>query len=244
MKNLGVIGKKIGMMQLFVEDGVCVPVTVLQITPNAVVQKRTEAVDGYTALQLGAGDIREKLVNLPKKGHFKKAGVEPKRHLVEFRVSSKEAEAYEMGASIGMDLFKDVVSVDVAATSKGKGYAGVMKRHNFSGFRATHGTHEFFRHGGSIGCRAKPGKVFKGKRMSGHMGDERVTVINLRVIRFMAEEGLLCVRGAVPGGKGSMVEIRPSTRKAKALHGVAGAQVEEGLKNPMKAAKAGAKGKK
>lgn len=241
--KLGLMATKVGMTQIFLDDGVRVPVTVLKLEPNVVVSKKVSEKDGYTALQLGTGFIREKLLTKADKGHFAKSNVEPKRHLREFRVDQAKLDAYEIGASIGLEFFEGVASVDVTGISKGKGYAGVMKRHNFSGFPRTHGTHEFFRHGGSIGMRAKPGKVLKGKRMAGHMGDETVRVQNLRVIRVMLEENLLLLRGAVPGAKGKLIEVAPSTRKPKILPGVGGHALEEASKNPMKASKAGAKGK-
>ena len=240
--TIGIMASKVGMTQIFIEDGVRVPVTVLKVEPNVIVTKKTKERDGYTALQLGFGQIRQKLVDKPTTGHFKKSNLTPTRHLMEFRVDEKTLEKYEIGSAIGLEFFEGATSIDVAGTSKGKGFAGVMKRHNFSGFPRTHGTHEYFRHGGSIGMRAQPGKVLKGKRMAGQMGDERVLAINLRIIRVMPEEGLLLVRGAVPGAKNKMVELYRSTRKAKALPGVAGTVIEEGSKNPMKASKAGAKG--
>lgn len=241
--TIGLMATKVGMTQIFLEDGVRVPVTVLKLEPNVVISKKVTEKDGYTALQLGAGAIRESLVNKAKKGHFAKANTQALRTLREFRVDQNGLDAYELGAALGLELFENVTSVDVTGVSKGKGFAGVMKRHNFSGFPRTHGTHEYFRHGGSIGMRAKPGKVLKGKRMAGHMGDETMTVQNLRVIRVMPEENLLLLRGAVPGGKGQLVNVYASTRKPKALPGVAGHVIEEGSKNPMKASKAGAKGK-
>ncbi|MBH1988461.1 MAG: 50S ribosomal protein L3 [Myxococcaceae bacterium] len=241
--TIGLMATKVGMTQVFLEDGVRVPVTVLKIEPNHVVSKKIIAKDGYTALQLGVGSIRDSLLNKPKKGHLAKANLGALRHLCEFRVDQTTLDSYELGATIGLELFDQVSSVDIAGTSKGKGFAGVMKRHNFSGFPRTHGTHEYFRHGGSIGMRSKPGKVLKGKRMAGHMGDETITTQNLRVIRTLAEDNLLLVRGAVPGAKGKIVNVFASTHKPKALPGVAGHVVEEGSKNPMKASKAGAKGK-
>lgn len=240
--TMGLMATKVGMTQIFVEDGVRIPVTVLKLEPNVVISKKTLETDGYTAVQLGYGQIREKLVNLPRKGHFKKANVEPMRFLREFRVDAKQLEGLEVGARLGLELFEGVVSLDIAGDSKGKGFAGVIKRHHFSGFPASHGTHEYFRHGGSIGMRAQPGKVLKGKRMAGQMGDERAVAQNLRVIRVMPEENLILVRGAVPGSKGNWVEIKASTHKAKAIRGVGGNTIEEASKNPMKASKAGAKG--
>ena len=235
---LGLMATKVGMAQIFVEDGVRVPVTILKVDPNTIVQKRTMETDGYTAVQVGYGSIREKLVNKAKMGHFAKAKVAPSRSLVEFRANEEEMADKDVGSVLDVSMFAGVQSLDISGVSKGKGFAGVMKRHNFKGFRATHGTHEYFRHGGSIGCRAKPGKVFKGKKMAGQMGNERVTTINLRIIQIDTENNLIMVRGAVPGSKNCVVELRASARKARALHGVGGAVVEEGLKNPMKASKA------
>jgi large subunit ribosomal protein L3 len=240
-KVLSLLAKKMGMTQIFVDEGVRIAVTVLKVEPNVVISKRTKEKDGYTAVQIGFGDIREKLVNKAKAGHFAKANVKAMRHLREWRVDEKTLEGLEIGQNIDLGLLEGVTSIDVSSVSKGKGYAGVMKRHNFGGFPATHGTHETFRHGGSIGMRAQPGKVLKGKKMAGHMGVELVTTLNLRVIRVMNEEGLLLVRGAVPGGKGAVVEVKASTRSAKAIRHIGGQVVEEASKNPMKASKAGAK---
>ena len=236
---LGFLATKIGMTQIFTESGVRVPVTVLKVESNVIVQKRTAEKDGYTALQIGYGDKREKNVNQPEAGHFKKAGVSAKRELREFRVDGEVVNQYEVGDELPLSLLQDVRSLDIAGTSKGKGFAGVMKRHNMAGFRATHGTHEYFRHGGSIGCRAKPGKVFKGKKMPGQMGNTRVRTINLAVEGLALEEGLVFIRGAVPGSKGGIVELTPSQRTANRGRGVIGS-VEVKSKNPMKASKAGA----
>lgn len=241
--KMGLMATKVGMTQVFLEDGVRVPVTVLKLEPNIVVSKKISDKDGYTALQLGVGTIRESLVNKAKRGLFAQANTEPRRHLREFRVDQSKLDTHEIGSQIGFELLEGVTSLDVSGISKGKGFAGVMKRHNFSGFPGSHGTHEYFRHGGSIGMRAKPGKVLKGKRMPGRMGNETVTIQNLRVIRVMPEENLILLRGAVPGSKGKVVEIYPSSRKPKALPGVGGQMVEEGSKNPMKASKAATKGK-
>lgn len=240
-KPLSLLAKKMGMTQVFVDEGVRIPVTVLQVDPNVVISTKTMEKDGYTAIQVGFGDIREKLVNKAHKGQFAKANTAPLRHLREWRVDAKQLEGVEIGQKFDLGLLEGVGSVDVTSVSKGKGYAGVMKRHNFGGFPATHGTHETRRHGGSIGMRAEPGKVLKGKKMAGHMGDEVVTTLNLRVIRLMNEENLVLVRGAVPGGKGALVEITASSRSPKAVRHIGGQVVEEGSKNPMKASKAGAK---
>jgi large subunit ribosomal protein L3 len=235
---LGILAKKIGMTQLFLEDGLCVAVTVLQVEKNTIVQKKTVANDGYNALQVGTGTVREKLRNKPELGHFAKHNVGPQRLLREFRVDDATAGKLNTGDAVGFDLIKDAKSLDISGTSKGKGTAGVMKRHNMSGFRATHGTHEYFRHGGSIGCRATPGKVHKGKRMSGRMGDERVTVQNLMLVQVDEEKGLIFVRGAVPGAKQGYVEVRASTHNAKRGKALRDA-AQIASKNPMKASKAG-----
>lgn len=245
--SLGILATKAGMTQIFTQEGVRVPVTVLQVLPNKIVQKKTVETDGYVALQLGYGDRREKNLTKPVAGHLKKAGlldgVGPAT-LREFRVSEEELAKYNVGDTLGLEVLGEAPqSVDVSGTSKGKGFAGVMKRHNMSGFRRTHGTHEYFRHGGSIGCRAQPGKVHKGKRMAGHMGDERVTVLNLNVVQVVPERGLILVRGAVPGSKDSVIELRASTRKANKIPGLA-AEAQVASKNPMKASKAGAGKKK
>jgi large subunit ribosomal protein L3 len=236
--RLGVLATKVGMTQIFMEDGLRVPVTILHVTPNTVVQKRTVDNDGYTALQIGTGDKREKLLNKAQLGHFKKHSVQPQRHLVEFRVDGDKLGQWDTGKTYGVELLDGVKSVDVASTSKGKGTAGVMKRHHMKGFRATHGTHEYFRHGGSIGCRATPGKVHKGKRMSGRMGNERVTTLNIMIVKIDAEQGLVYLRGAVPGAKGALVEVQASThtaQKGRALR----SEAQILSKNPMKASKAG-----
>lgn len=235
---LGLLATKEGMTQMFLEDGVRVPVTVMRVEPNVIIQKKTVEKDGYNALQLGYGDIREKLVNKPATGHFKKAGADLKRHLREVRVTEEELAQYEVGQSIDAEALNEAESLDIAGVSKGRGFAGVMKRHNMKGFQATHGTHEVFRHGGSIGCRAEPGKVFKGKKMPGQMGNARVTVKNLRVIEVDGEEGIIIVRGSVPGAKGALVELHQSSRKVRPLHGIGGAVITERSKNPMKASKA------
>jgi large subunit ribosomal protein L3 len=236
--SVGLLATKIGMTQLFMEDGLRVAVTVLQVEKNTVVQKKTKAKDGYLAVQVGTGTIREKLVTKPLAGHFTKHNVPAQRHLVEFRVTEAEASKLNTGDTVGFDTIQVGTSIDVSGVSKGKGTAGVMKRHHMKGFRATHGTHEYFRHGGSIGMRATPGKVHPGKRMSGRMGNERVTTQNLAIVRLDEEQGLIFVRGAVPGAPGAFLEIRASTHKilrGKALR----AEAQIASKNPMKASKAG-----
>lgn len=204
--------RKIGMTQYFNEAGECIPVTVLDAQPNRVVQKKTEESDGYTAVQLGFGEKR--LVRTPKaeQKHFEKAGVAPQRVLKESRISAEELEEYEVGQEIGVDIFSEGQRVDVIGTSKGRGTTGVVKRHGFAVKRRTHGTHEFFRHGGAIGAGAYPGKVIKGLKMPGRHGNARTTATNLEVIRVDPEKKLLFVRGGVPGHNDGVVRVRPSVR--------------------------------
>ena len=236
---IGLLATKVGMTQIFTDDGVRIPVTVLQVKENSVVQKRTTDRDGYTAIQVGYGEKSQKRFSKALSGHYGKAGVTPKQTLREFRCTAEESEKYELGASLDLDILDNVGSLDITGVSKGKGFAGVMKRHNFKGFRATHGTHEYFRHGGSIGCRAKPGRVFKGKKMPGQMGNENVTVLNIAVEQILPEDNLVLVRGAVPGGKGQTVQLVPSSHTAKVGRGMTQEQQTKS-KNPMKASKAGA----
>jgi len=200
--------RKLGMTQLFDQNGDCVPVTVLSAEPNVVVQKKTEETDGYTALQLGYGERRVSLFNKPSRGHFEKANTAPRRHLKESRVDAEQADAYEVGGEVGCDVFEAGQVVDVIGVSKGRGTAGVIKRHNFSVKRRTHGTHENTRHGGAIGAGAWPAKVMKGMKMSGRMGNESVTVRNLVVFQVDAERHLLFVRGGVPGHRDAVVRVR------------------------------------
>ena len=236
--TLGLIAKKMGMIQIF-KEGVMVPVTVMRVGLNRIIDKCSQDVRGYNAFQIGHGSVKGKALNRCQNGYFLSKGIDsPVRYLREFQVGEGDLVKYNIGDFIGVDFFRDVLSVDVSSVSKGKGFAGVMKRHNFSGFPRTHGTHEYFRHGGSIGMRAKPGRVFKGKKMPGQMGNERVTTSNLRVVGLLEDKEILFVRGAVPGAKGSIVEIRPSYRKAHALINLSGIQARDVSKNPMKASKA------
>jgi large subunit ribosomal protein L3 len=237
--TIGVLAKKIGMTQYFQDDGLRVACTVLQLEDNVVIQKRTVENEGYSALQVGAGSIREKLVDKATAGHFKKANVPAMRLLKEWRVAPDVAAKHNVGDKLGLDVLKAVKSVDVSGVSKGRGTQGVIKRHHMAGFRATHGTHEYFRHGGSIGCRATPGKVHKGKRMAGRMGNERVTTLNVAIMKLDEAKNLIFLRGAVPGPDGGIIELVPSLHKVqKGQRMVAEAQVAS--KNPMKASKAGA----
>jgi len=207
----GLIGKKIGMSQLFDDTGNVIPVTVVEAGPCVVVQKKDEARDGYNALQLGFGKQKNQRVNRPLRGHMAKAEKGSFRVLREFRVD--DVSGYEVGQELTVtDFVKPGDLVDVTGTSKGRGFAGVMKRWDFRGFSRTHGTHEYFRHGGAIGNRSYPGKVFKGKRMAGHWGNERVSIQNLRVVEVRAEENLLLVKGAIPGSNGGLVLVRRAVK--------------------------------
>ncbi|PWR19386.1 50S ribosomal protein L3 [Zavarzinia aquatilis] len=206
----GVIAKKIGMTRLFAADGAHVPVTVLQIDNLQVVATRTVETDGYTAVQLGSGKAKVKNVSKPMRGHYAKAGVEPKMKLVEFRVS--EDALLNVGDELSVEHFNVGQKIDVTGETKGKGFQGVMKRWNFGGLRATHGVSVSHRSHGSTGQRQDPGKVFKGKKMAGHLGSERVTVQNLEVAKVDEPRGLILVKGAVPGAKGSYVLVRDAVK--------------------------------
>ncbi len=208
----GLIAQKLGMTRIFTDDGTNVPVTVLGLQNCQVVGQRTEDKDGYTALQLGAGAAKVKNVSKARRGQFAAAKVEPKRCVAEFRVSAENL--IEVGASMLADHFSDGQLVDVTGTSVGKGFAGAMKRHNFSGLRASHGVSISHRSHGSTGNSQDPGKVFKGKKMAGHMGAERVTTQNLTIVRTDNERGLIMVRGSVPGSKGGWVFIRDAVKHA------------------------------
>ncbi len=210
--TIGIIGRKCGMTRVFTEEGNSIPVTVIEASPNRVAQVKTEEKDGYRALQVTIGSKRAKLVNKPEAGHFAKARVEAGEGLWELRLSGEEGADLEPGAELGVDQFEAGQMVDVTGTSKGKGFAGVVKRHNFSMQDATHGNSLSHRAPGSIGQCQTPGRVFKGKKMAGHMGDERVTTQNLEIIRIDTERNLLLVKGAVPGAPGGAVAVRPSVK--------------------------------
>ncbi len=202
----GLIGKKVGMTSIFDENGKNVPCTVIEAGPCVITQVRTEEVDGYTGLQLGFDDKAEKRANKAETGHFKKAGTSPKKKVVEFQGFEGE---YKLGDTVGVDIFVEGEFVDVAGTSKGKGFQGVVKRHGFRGVgQATHGQHNRLRAPGSIGAGSDPSRVFKGMRMAGRMGGERVTVQNLRVLKVVPEKNLLVVKGAVPGHSNAYVTIQ------------------------------------
>ena len=206
----GLLGTKLGMTQVFDEQNRVVPVTVIATGGNVVTQLRTNERDGYSAVQLAYGAIDPRKVSKPVAGQFAKAGVTPRRHRAEIRVA--DAAAFEVGQELGADLFADGVKVDVTGTSKGKGFAGVMKRHGFAGMNATHGAHRVHRAPGSIGGCATPGRVFKGMRMAGRMGNDKVTTQNLTVYKVDAEAGLLLIKGAIPGRKGGIVVVRDAVK--------------------------------
>ena len=207
---MAILGKKIGMTQIF-EDGKVVPVTVIEAGPNFVLQTKTTEKDGYVAIQVGFGEKREKNTTKPLMGIFNKAGVKPQRFVRELRVES--VEGYTLGQEIKVDVLGTTEFVDITGTSKGKGTAGVMKRHNFHGNRATHGVSRNHRLGGSIGNSSTPGEVYKGRKMAGRMGNEKVTVQNLNVVRVDVENNLLLVKGAVPGAKNGYLTIKAALKK-------------------------------
>ena len=210
---MGLIGRKLGMTQLWDANNRVVPVTVVQAGPCVVTQVRTPEVHGYSAVQLGFGAIKAKQLTKPSAGHFEKAGVTPRKHLVEIRTS--DASEYSLGQELSADTFAEGDVIDVTGVSKGKGTAGVMKRHGFAGLRASHGVHRKHRSPGSIGGCATPGRVFKGLRMAGRMGVERVTMQNLTVHAVDAERGLILIKGAIPGNKGGLVVLRSAAKKGE-----------------------------
>lgn len=209
---IGLVGRKVGMTRVFQEDGASVPVTVIEVTANRVTQVKTEETDGYRALQVTTGEKKASRVNKPLAGHYAKAGVEAGRGLWEFRLEDGEGDDFAVGSEITVELFTDTKQVDVTGTSKGKGFAGTVKRWNFATQDATHGNSLSHRAPGSIGQNQSPGRVFKGKKMAGQMGNKQVTVQTLDVVRVDAERGLLLVRGAVPGATGGDVVIKPAVK--------------------------------
>jgi large subunit ribosomal protein L3 len=211
----GLIGRKVGMTQIFSEAGEAIPVTAIEAGPCWIVQKKTQERDGYTAVQLGFQDKKVKHTTKPLQGHFQKSGVSPKRWLREFRVDGATLDEIQDGQEVTGEILASLRYVDVTGTSKGRGFAGVMKRHGFGGKPASHGTHESFRGGGSIGASADPARVFKNTRMAGHYGNARVTTRNLEVVRFLKEQNLLLVKGAVPGPNGGMVLVRASRKQPR-----------------------------
>ena len=211
VKNVhGLLGTKLGMTQLWDENNKVVPVTVIDASTNVVTQVRSTDKDGYTALQLGFGEIKSSKVTKPMAGHFERAGVTPRKHVLEIRTS--DAESYALGQELGADTFAAGDVIDVTGTSKGKGFAGVMKRHGFHGVSASHGAHRNHRKPGSIGGCATPGRVFKGMRMAGRMGNDTITTQNLTIHSVDAEKGLLLIKGAVPGPKGALVLVRTAAK--------------------------------
>lgn len=213
-QSLGIIGRKLGMTQLHTEDGSIARVTAVEAGPCVVVAKRTRERDGYTALQLGFGEVPERLVKLPVRGQYRKAGVEPKRWRLEFRVPEDIAAQYNVGDEITVDkVFKPGDYVDVVGRSKGRGFQGVIRRHHFGGSVDTHGSHEYKRHGGSIGQNMTPGHTFKGVRMPGQHGNRRVTTQNIRVVSIDAASHIILLNGAVPGGRKALVSLRSALKK-------------------------------
>jgi large subunit ribosomal protein L3 len=241
--RIGLLGKKLGMTQVFADDGEAVPVTVIQAGPCLVVAIRTVERDGYSALVLGFDEKPLRLANKPELGMAKANGGKPQRFIREIRLAPEEAAKYTLGQMLTpTDVFADGLPVDVEGTSKGKGFQGVIKRHHMKGFRMTHGTHEYFRHGGSIGCRLTPQRVHKGKRMSGQMGNETKTVQNLQLFRILSDENCILVRGAVPGAANDYVIVtKAATRTAYKRRGMGKEEVRS--KNPLKASKKAAAGR-
>jgi large subunit ribosomal protein L3 len=239
---MGILGKKLGMTQFFAKDGERISITVVGTAGNVVVGKRTVEQDGYSALQLGFGQAKKRLVNKPRTGHYAKQKVETPVWVREIRLPKEEVDKFEVGQVVNAkDIFKDGIPVDVIGLTKGQGYQGVMKRHGMPGFKASHGVHEFFRHGGSIGCRLTPGRVHKGKRMSGRMGQARQTVQNLELVEIL-EDGCLAIRGSVPGANGDFVQVKMAATRTK--YKKVGQAVEEvRSKNPLKASKKAAAGR-
>lgn len=224
----GLLGRKVGMTRLFNETGDVVPVTIIDVSSNVVVRKKSESgKDGYAAVQLGfeeahklekEGEAPQWRLSKPRVGVFQKTGIEtPRRVLRELRVSEEELDGYEVGAELGADTFNSGEFVDVTGTSKGRGFTGVMKRHNFRGTKASHGVHEFFRHGGSIGMSAYPARVLPGKKMAGQHGNARVTIQNLRVHKVLGEDNLILVKGSVPGPNGGIVLVRSAIKKSRGI---------------------------
>ena len=206
----GIIGKKLGMTQIFDEVGNVIPVTLIEAGPCEIAQKKTVENDGYDAVQLAYCDAKEKHLTRAELGHFKKAGISPKRHLKEFRLA--DTSAYEVGSTISVDTFAAGEKVDITGISKGHGYSGVVKRWNFAVLRMTHGTGPVHRTGGSMGMNSTPSRIYKNKKMAGQWGNEQVTILNLAVVKVDAEKNIIAVKGAVPGAKGSIVFIRDSVK--------------------------------
>ena len=237
----GVLGKKLGMTSVFTATGDRTAVTAIHAGPCVVIDKMTPDKHGYAAVKLGFGEKPLRVATKPEIGIFKKAGLLPHRFVREVRVDAADLAKYEVGQAVALStVFTPMSYIDVTGTTKGKGYQGVMKKHHMPGFKATHGTHEFFRHGGSIGCRLTPGRVHKGKRMSGQMGNTKRTVQNLVLMEIDSEDNILLVRGSIPGSRNGFVIVRNAKKKAGMKVKFKGqGEVQEKSKNPMKASKAG-----
>ena len=242
-QKIGLLGKKIGMTQVFADDGEAVPVTVIQVGPCHVIGTRTAERDGYSALVLGFDEKPVRLASKPELGATKESGIKPQRFIRELRLPAEEVAKYKVGQVLGpKDVFADNTPIDVEGTSKGKGYQGVIKRHHMSGMTRAHGTHEYFRHGGSIGCRLTPQRVHKGKRMAGQMGNEKKTIQNLQLFRILADENCILVRGSIPGANNEYVVVtKAATRTAYKRKGMGKEEVRS--KNPLKASKKAAAGR-
>ena len=241
--KIGLLGKKLGMTQVFADDGESIPVTVIQTGPNVVIGTRTQERDGYSALVLGFDEKPIRLANKPELGAIKESGLKPMRFIREIRLSAEEVAKFTVGQAVQAgDVFEVNAPVDVEGWSKGKGYQGVIKKHHMKGMTRAHGTHEYFRHGGSIGCRLTPQRVHKGKRMAGQMGNAKVTVQNLQLLRILAEDGVILVRGAVPGSANEYVVVtKAQTRTTYKRKGMGKEEVRS--KNPLKASKKAAAGR-
>jgi large subunit ribosomal protein L3 len=241
--RIGLVGKKIGMTQVYADDGERIPVTVIQAGPCYVVGLRTVENDGYSALILGFDDKPQRLANRAQLGQLKEAGVKPLRVLREFRLPAEELANYKVGQVLKpSEVFQAKFPVDVTGMSKGKGFQGVIKKHHMKGMTRAHGTHEYFRHGGSIGCRLTPQRVHKGKRMAGQMGNEKKTIQNLQIVQILDEDNVLLLRGAVPGGSDDYVIVtKAATRSVYKEKGKAPEEVRS--KNPLKASKKAAAGR-
>jgi large subunit ribosomal protein L3 len=224
-RTLGIIGRKLGMTQLFLEDGSVVPVTVVEAGPCTILQKKTKEKDGYNALQLGFLPKNSKRVNKPLSGHLKKAGVGSYYHLKEFRLEN--VEGFELGQGVTLNLFKPGDVVDVVGLNKGKGFTGVIKRHGFHGSPGSHGTHEYFRHGGSVGSAAFPHHVFKGMKMPGHHGNQRVTIQNIKVLDVKEDQNLILLKGGIPGSRHGWILIRSATKLASLPDRQAGTRTDK-----------------
>jgi large subunit ribosomal protein L3 len=242
-QKIGLLGKKIGMTQVFADDGEAVPVTVIQTGPCHVIGTRTQERDGYSAVVLGFDEKPLRLATKPELGGIKESGAKPQRFIRELRLPADEVAKYKVGQVLGpKDVFADNSVIDVEGMSKGKGYQGVIKRHHMKGMTRAHGTHEYFRHGGSIGCRLTPQRVHKGKRMAGQMGNEKVSIQNLQLLRIMPDDQVILVRGAVPGAANDYVVVtNAATRTAYKRKGVGKEEVRS--KNPLKASKKAAAGR-